>query len=208
MGTNTAKKKESVRRILDAAAKIFAEAGYGGARVDEIAACAGVNKAMIYYHIGDKKALYARVLHDVFGDTADRLATSIKTAGTPVEKIQAYVRSLARTFDRHPHLPPIMMREVASGGLNFPEIVAGDLAAIINLLTKVLQEGKERGDFTDINPLVIHLMVVGGFSFLKTSKPLRTRFSPLAETVNATPDDDPAYLVGEIEKLVLRAIRK
>lgn len=208
MGAKTAKKKESVRRILDAAANIFAEAGFGGARVDEIAACAGVNKAMIYYHIGDKKALYARVLHDVFGDTADRLAASINAAGTPVEKMQAYVRSLAETFDRHPHLPPIMMREVASGGLNFPEIVVGDLAAIINLLAGVLQEGKQRGDFADIDPLVVHLMVVGGFSFLKTSKPIRARFSRLAETVNVAPDDDPAHLVGEIEKLVLRAIRK
>ena len=100
------------------------------------------------------------------------------------------------------------MREVASGGLNFPEIVAGDLAAIITLLTGVLQEGKQTGDFTDSDPLVVHLMVVGGFSFLKTSKSLRERFSRLAETVNAIPDADSTQIVGEIEKLVLRAIRK
>ena len=40
----------SKRRILEAASKIFAEKGYDGARVDEIAKRAAVNKALIYYY--------------------------------------------------------------------------------------------------------------------------------------------------------------
>ncbi|HSN67988.1 MAG TPA: helix-turn-helix domain-containing protein, partial [Thermoanaerobaculia bacterium] len=39
-------------QILTAAAAVFAEVGYAGARVDEIAERAGVNKAMLYYHVG------------------------------------------------------------------------------------------------------------------------------------------------------------
>ena len=72
MNARETKKKETIRRILDAAAQAFAAAGFEGARIDDIAHRAGVNKAMIYYHIGDKKALYTRVLHDVFGDAAAR----------------------------------------------------------------------------------------------------------------------------------------
>ena len=48
--------------ILDAASAEFAERGFAGARVDEIAARAGVNKAMLYYRIGDKQTLYNAVL--------------------------------------------------------------------------------------------------------------------------------------------------
>jgi AcrR family transcriptional regulator len=57
------KRDESIRQILDAAMEVFAEAGYEGARVDEIARRAGINKAMVYYRIGDKKTLYQEVIH-------------------------------------------------------------------------------------------------------------------------------------------------
>ena len=77
MPAHEEKKQASVDRILSAAMEVFAEAGFDGARIDAIAARAAVNKAMIYYHIGDKKALYGRVLHDVFRNTADRLTEAV-----------------------------------------------------------------------------------------------------------------------------------
>ena len=66
------KKHETKRRILDAAATVFSNVGFAGARVDEIAKQARVNKATIYYHIGDKKALYREMLHDILGNAFDR----------------------------------------------------------------------------------------------------------------------------------------
>ena len=77
MDARRSKKEETVQRILVAALEIFSHVGFEGARVDRIAEKAGVNKAMIYYHIGDKKALYAQVLHHVFGDMASRLVNRI-----------------------------------------------------------------------------------------------------------------------------------
>jgi len=70
----TDKQSLTTARILDAATDIFAEAGFNGALMDEIARRAGVNKAMIYYHIGAKEALYAEVLHGVIGHVADSIS--------------------------------------------------------------------------------------------------------------------------------------
>jgi AcrR family transcriptional regulator len=50
------------QRILDAATAEFARHGLGGARIDRIAKAAGANKRMIYYHVGDKEALYLATL--------------------------------------------------------------------------------------------------------------------------------------------------
>ncbi len=66
--------RETIDRIISAAKDVFAEKGFAGARVDEIAQRADVNKAALYYHIGDKKALYAEVIHRVIGAAAERLA--------------------------------------------------------------------------------------------------------------------------------------
>ena len=52
--------------IFAAAAQEFAERGFDAAGVDRIAARAGVNKAMLYYHFGSKKSLYTEVLRDMF----------------------------------------------------------------------------------------------------------------------------------------------
>jgi TetR/AcrR family transcriptional regulator len=48
--------------LLDAATEVFAEDGFAGARVDEIAKRSGVNKALIYAYYGDKEGLYRAVL--------------------------------------------------------------------------------------------------------------------------------------------------
>jgi len=58
------------RRILDAAAEAFATSGPAGARIDAIAADAGVNKRMLYHYFGDKSALFAAVLNDRLGGDA------------------------------------------------------------------------------------------------------------------------------------------
>jgi AcrR family transcriptional regulator len=54
------------KRILEAAAKEFADHGLSGARIARIARTAGANKRMIYYHVGDKEQLYLKVLEGAY----------------------------------------------------------------------------------------------------------------------------------------------
>ena len=78
-------------KILEAARGVFAERGYSGARMDEIAGRAGVNKATLYYQIGDKDTLYAGVIHQVLGDVASKIAAAVEGAGHPRDKLAAYI---------------------------------------------------------------------------------------------------------------------
>ena len=110
------KRHETVRKILDTAIQVFAEVGFAGARIDDIAQRSGVNKATIYYRIGDKEALYTRVLHEVFADTAERLMRNVKEARDPEEKLKTYIQNIIQTVGKNPNLPPILLRELASGG--------------------------------------------------------------------------------------------
>ncbi len=54
------------KKLLTAARREFADSGLAGARVDEIAARAGVNKQLVYHYFGDKDALYLAVLEWVY----------------------------------------------------------------------------------------------------------------------------------------------
>jgi len=209
MTSQKVRKQATVQRILAAAAQLFAETGYEGSRVDGIADLAGVNKAMIYYHIGDKKALYTRVLHEIFGDVAARMADNINRAVSPIDKVRAYIKSIRQTLGKHPHLPTIMMHEMASGGRHLPEIVANDLASIIGLISDVVAQGHKKGDFNNIDPLVLHLMVIGGISYFKTSGPLRHRHATLTgDDTESIVNDNNEALLRRIEAIIVSALKK
>ena len=202
------KRDETVRRILDAATEVFAEVGFAGARVDEIAKRARVNKATIYYRVGDKKALYAEVLHDIFSDVAERMARNIKGTQTPEKNMKNYILNIVNTVGEHPHLPRIMLWEIASGGLNFPQVVVKDFTHILGMLMEFLEEGVKKGVFIEMNPLILHLLIAGGSIFYKTAEAIGTKqavANKLPEKWQKTISGD---LAQEIEKIVLRAIKK
>ena len=202
------KRTRSTKRILDAAANVFAEVGFAGARVDEIAKRAGINKAMIYYRIGDKKALYEEVLHDIFADTAKRIAHNIKETKAPEEKLKTFIHNIARTVDQHRHLAPIMMRELASGTRDFPEVAGQDLARIVGILTAILKEGEKKGVFIKTNPLLIHMMIVGTTIFYKMSAPIRTKQTIFPESLRKLDKHVSGDMDKEIEKLLLKLLKK
>lgn len=202
------KRDKTIRRILDAAAKIFSEAGFAGARMDEIAKQAKINKAMIYYHIGDKKALYAEVLHDIIGDALERFMSDLQGNKSPEEKLKIYIGGVTHTMDQHPYLAPIMMREQASGGQNLPEIIAGNFASIIGIVTNILEEGAKQGVFIKTTPFIIHSMVTGGIMFYQSSYPVRSRYAAFPETVKKLGVSVSGDVSSEIEKLILKAVKK
>ncbi len=176
--------------------------------MDEIARRASINKAAIYYHIGDKEALYAAVLNEIFGQTAGRIEKDVQKAVTPVEKIRAYIRNITDTVERHPHMAPMMMREIASGGPNLPEPMLKDLVRMIGMLARILSQGEKEGVFTLAVPFVIHLMVISTAVFFKASFAVRQSHDAIPPELKTVEKSLPEGGIGaEIERLVLNAIR-
>ncbi len=187
---------------------VFSEVGFNGARVDEIARQAGVNKATLYYHIGDKKALYTAILHHVVGHTAQRIEESIRTTQSPEDKLRTYVRGFAQAIERNPQMAPIMMRELASGGKNFPSEVAQDFARIIDIVTRILEEGYKKGAFIKATPFIIHMMVAGAIVLFRATGPIRAKLPSLPEKIRNLDMTVSDRITKEIEQLILNAVKK
>lgn len=207
--SQTETRREQTRElILNTAADVFARVGFAGARVDEIARQAGVNKAMIYYHIGDKHTLYTEVLIDKFNQIATRMAENIKQDRSPEDNLSAYIHSLLETAEKNQHMAPIMMREVASGGQYLPEVVIGQIKKMLEILVDIIESGVRQKVFIETAPLLVHFMVMGTFTFYKTSRPLVAAHLDKNDAFRKRllPDTYDAG-AGEIEKLVLRAIK-
>ena len=199
---------KTAEKILKAARAVFAENGYNGAHVDEIAERAGVNKATLYYQIGDKDTLYANVIHQVLGNTAKNIAGAVAKADHPEEKLKAYIHYIANTVDKNPELPPIMMREIASGGQTLPQVVVEDIASVLKVLIGILDQGKKKGIFTDTIPFLIHMMIVGTILFYKKALPIKDRQSWLHTEIKVHDKKLKGSLGDEVTKLVLKAIKR
>jgi AcrR family transcriptional regulator len=202
------KLSKTAEKILTAARKTFAEYGYSGTHVDEIAQRAGVNKASLYYQIGDKDTLYANVIHQVLGNIAQGIAQAVAKADSPEEKLKAYILFIADAVDKNPEIPPIMMREVASGGANLPRVVVEDIASVLTILTGILEEGRKNGIFTEVVPFLIHMMILGSILFYKGAVPIKDKQMWLPADVRARDKKLKGSLGDEVARLVLRAIKK
>ncbi len=202
------RRSQTIDRILKAATKEFSEAGFAGARVDQIANSAGVNKATIYYHIGDKQALYAQVVHDLFGNAVEQFNRNITAAQSPQDQLKGFIQTIAGMVDQHPELAAIMLREQASGGKHFPEMVAQDLAQILGILTEILDDGVRSGIFIKTVPLIVHMMIIGAIVFFKMTSPIRAKLAPLVDTFDKTTTNVSGQVAAEIEMLILNAVKK
>lgn len=206
--TSKDKKDQAIQGILDAAREVFAEVGFAGARIDEIARRAGVNKAMIYYRIGNKVTLYSEVLHRVFSGIVEGLTHNLESVNTPEEKIRIYIRTFVQTFEQHPHLPPIMMREMASGGHHLPEIVIIELGRILSILMGILDEGVRQGVFIEAKPSILHLMIISPMFMRSRMELITSRRKEHARLLRQFDRDQSVDIGLEIERLVMRAIKR
>ncbi|MEV7973958.1 TetR family transcriptional regulator [Cellulomonas sp. NPDC089187] len=105
-------------RLLDAAVTEFAEHGPAGARIDRVAAAAGVNKERIYSYFGNKHKLFDAVLaHEL-----DRLAQSVPLTPELAEDLGAYAGAVYDYHHGHPHLLRLMAWEgLADDGQLLPD---------------------------------------------------------------------------------------
>ena len=162
--------------ILQAALSNFAKHGFGGARIDEIARDAGVNKATIYYHIGGKEALYRAIMVSTFTRVASQVRERVARAEGAVEKLRAYIRAIADNLNvSAPHFSAVIMRELASGGGRLPAEAFDNMRLILTTMDEILREGAREGTLREADPQTIHFMIVGGLNFLIVTGAIRGR---------------------------------
>jgi TetR/AcrR family transcriptional regulator len=155
--------------LLTTAEEVFTEVGFEGARVDDIAKRAGVNKRMIYVYFGDKEGLYREVLRGAFLRITQR--TPVSTIGdlSPRSALQAWIRAYFGFLAGHPGLVRLVEWEALGDGSRSAAAIQDVAQQEIVELTGLLERGIEAGQFRrDVPPpqvlMSIHALVFGTLS--------------------------------------------
>lgn len=123
--------------ILDAALRAFAANGYDGAAMDEIAAAAGISKAVVYDHVASKRDLYTQLLHAIRSEIEELVEEALRTPGYDgEERVRIAVEAIYRYVEQHPEASRLLVLElqganVSAIGRELEERVAVSLASTL-----------------------------------------------------------------------------
>jgi TetR/AcrR family transcriptional regulator len=173
--------------ILKAALHEFASEGVAGARTDEIARAARVNKALLYYYFKDKETLYGAVVDSIFSGLREKLLAVLDSALPPAEKILAYVGAHFDYVASSPHFPRVVQQEMMRAGRtkspHMKRIVQTYFLPIFARLTETFREGMETGVFRTVDTRRFTICMVGSVLHYFNTIPFASAFGeqdPLA----------------------------
>ena len=162
------------KKLLTAARREFADSGLAGARVDEIAARAGVNKQLVYHYFGDKDALYLAVLEWVYEEIRAH-ERELNLEGLPPE--QAIKKLIESSFDylaAHPDFIVLLNDENRGGARHVrgSRKLEAMHSPLVSLVSTTLSQGVKAGIFRrGINPVHLYISIAGLSYFYFSNTP-------------------------------------
>jgi TetR/AcrR family transcriptional regulator len=163
-----AKRPATVERILAAAERIFAERGMAGARTEEIARTARVNKALLYYYFHSKRKLHLAALDALFQQLMLAVEAALSGDSLPHQRLLAYMDAYFDFMLRHPNYPRLVQRELMEGGKNLAWIGRQYMGPIQLKVSRILKDGMACGEFRRVDAtqtvLTINAMIVSYFA--------------------------------------------
>lgn len=106
------KDENTEEQILDAAKNVFQAKGMDGARMQEIADKAGINKAMLHYYYRSKQLLFEAVFKNAFSLLAPQLNAILNDDSSIEEKIKNFTSNYISFIIKHPYLPNFIIQEL------------------------------------------------------------------------------------------------
>ena len=167
-------------KIIKAAVVVFAEKGKHGARMEEIAEQAGVNKSMLYYYYSTKSNIFSEVLKYVFSSIFSHIGENIETINnetdSPIEKLKLlsrahftllsqnvnFVKIMAETLTKYP-------KEIQTVAMEYSHF---NQTPVPVKIMEIIQDGISKGIFRKIDPRQVLISIIAMNLFYFLGKPM------------------------------------
>jgi TetR/AcrR family transcriptional regulator len=162
----SARRDASVARaaLISAAVAAFSSKGFAGARVDEIAASAGVNKQLVYHYFDSKQGLYLVALESVYAEIREK---EQKLSLGALEPLEAMAQLIGFSFDylaEHPEFIALLTDENRNLGCHIlaSERLQKMHSPFIEMLEATLERGVAAGVFRpDFDAINVYISIAG-----------------------------------------------
>ena len=161
----------SEEKILEAAKKIFHRKGYDGARMQEIADEAGINKALLHYYFRTKENLFNAVFQAAFRDIFSRLFLTVGSDDPLDEKLSNMIREYIGFLQKNSFIPGFILSEINQNPDKIIEVFHSVPIQPVQLYEKIRDSLRDAG-VENVDPQDLFINVLSMCIFPVVAKPL------------------------------------
>jgi TetR/AcrR family transcriptional regulator len=151
----------STDRILEAARGEFAQHGFGGARLQDIAARARLSHPTLLYHFGSKEGLYAAVIEQAMHDWAAMTSLAIADGKSGFDRVAALIDAGFAFFASHHDFVVIWRREAIEGGGRLEQAMADHMRPFLDQAVEFLRREVAAGRLREHDPVELMQLAYG-----------------------------------------------
>lgn len=156
-------------RILQAAARVFAQRGFYNAKVSEIARAAQVADGTIYLYFKNKDDL----LISLFEEEMDKILSTVKkrlqTVGDPIQRLRTFVETHLELVEGNPAMAEVMQVELRQSNKFMKDYDNRKFKEYLNILGEIIAEGQKAGTIrSDVHPSVAKRVIFGALDEIST----------------------------------------
>ena len=184
--------------IRAAGQALFAERGFAGATIREIAKQAGANSGLLYHYYSNKETLYLSLLETAVSEIVVQVENIAASPGTPEEKIRQIVQAFLAHYQAHPQSFHLIQRAVNEHSPAAQALAQNWFSRCFSALNAITTEGVQQGLFRPLPPLLLSFAIEG----------LVEHGLHIHKLVgDMSPDLSDASLLDELANLILTLLR-
>lgn len=180
-------------RILVEATRLFADRGYDGTPIEDIARAAGVTRPTLVYHFGSKVSLRDEVLSALLSHWRDQLPSLLAAATSGADRFRSAFEALTSFFQADPARAKLLVREMLDRPEAMAELFRVQLQPWTSLITDYIRQGQHEGRIrSSVDPEAYVLQVLNAV--------IATTAATGTQHVLASPPDLDRQL-GELQRM-------
>ncbi len=159
-------------RIRAAAKNVFLLKGMDGARMQDIAQEAGINKAMLHYYFRNKEKLFETIFQDIAREFIPRISAVIESEMDLFKKIEILCREYISQFVKTPFVPIFILNEINKQPKEFMKKMWGEGKPPTDIFFQEVKAAIRKGIIREINPAHLFLNILSLCVFPFAARPL------------------------------------
>ncbi len=160
-------------RILEAAKKVFVLKGKDGARMQEIADTAGINKSLLHYYYRSKEKLFHAVFRFAISVSAPKMFEIFSSGANSFNAIEVFISEYMDLLKKHPFIPMFILGEVSKKETHFVIDVIKNSGVNVDGFCRLIEHDIENGLLRkNINPKELLVNIISLCVFPVIGRPL------------------------------------